>query len=331
MVNPRRRRNTIRAAMKIKVWHEGRLTDSNLGDLVADHGKKLWFDVTDPNVDDLEMLATTIKVPRNSLIGKLSSNYPHVDSYPEYTKVFAWYLNTEGLGKDITSDMAPVIAFTNGRIVVSISRSWTGLSQRIAQNYESPRYSSLTHTARVIYLTLDHVLESYEYFVDSFETQAEKLEDQNPPWPRSAYLDAFIIRREASSLLRQLRHLKRLTEALTDNHTELGITEQEKRMFDGLYERATGAVETTEVTHETMQDLIGLHMDTLSQDLNRTMRLIAALTVIIGVPSLFSTLLGLNVVGSGTRTFPLAEIAISILTMFMLGTFFYVKGWLSLN
>ncbi len=294
-------------------------------------GRNLWFDVTDPSVDDLEKLATAIKVPRNSLIGKLSSNYPHVDSYPEYTKVFAWYLNTQGLGKDITSDMAPIIAFTNGHSVVSINRSWTGLGDKINQFYDSPRYASLSHTARVIYLTLDHVLESYEYFVDSFETQAERLEDQNPPWPRSAYMDAFVIRREASSLLRQLRHLKRLTEALTDNHTELGINELEKRMFDGLYERATGAVETTEVTHETMQDLIGMHMDTLSHDLNRTMRLIAALTVIIGVPSLFSTLLGLNVAGTGSGAYPWAEVTISILTMFFLGLFFYMRGWLSLN
>jgi Mg2+ and Co2+ transporter CorA len=317
--------------MRIRVWRDGALSDSSLEELVVNHRKKLWFDVTDPSLDDMEKLATALKVPRNSLIGKLSSNYPHVDSYPEYTKVFAWYLNTKGLGKDITSDMAPVIAFTNGLSVVSVSRLWAGLSDKIAQSYESPRYTSLSHTARVIYLTLDYVLESYEYFVDSFETQAEKLEDQNPPWPRSAYMDAFVIRREASSLLRQLRHLKRLTEVLTDNHTELGINELEKRMFDGLYERATGAVETTEVTHETMQDLIGMHMDTLSHDLNKTMRLIAALTVIIGVPSLFSTLLGLNMTGAGSGTYPLAEITISILTMSFLGLFFYVRGWLSLD
>ena len=317
--------------MKIRVWRDGGLTDSSLKEIIADHGKNFWFDVTDPSIEDLEALSAAIKVPRNSLIGKLSSNYSHVDSYPEYTKVFAWYLNAEGLGKDITSDMAPVIAFTNGHIVVSISRSWTGLSDKIAQNYESPRLASLTHTARVIYLSLDHVLESYEHFVDSFETQVEKLEDQNPPWPRNAYMEAFIIRREASSLLRQTRHLKRLAEALTDDHTELGITDLEKRMFDGLYERATGAVETTEVTHETMQDLIGLHMDTLSHDLNRTIRLIAALTVIIGVPSLFSTLLGINSAASGAGAFPLIEIAISVLTMFLLGVFFYIRGWLSLN
>ncbi len=56
-------------------------------------------------------------------MGKLSSNYPHVDSYPEYTKIFAWYLNTKSSGKDLTSDMGPVIVFTNGHSVVSISQT----------------------------------------------------------------------------------------------------------------------------------------------------------------------------------------------------------------
>jgi hypothetical protein len=61
------------------------------------------------------------------------------------------------------------------------------------------------------------------------------------------------------------------------------------------------------------------------------MRLIAALTVIIGVPSLFSTLLGLNITGASSGAFPLAETVISSLVMLILGLFFYVRGWLRLN
>jgi len=35
----------------------------------------------------------------------LKSNYPHVDSYPEYTKIFARYLNMKGSGKGFSFDM----------------------------------------------------------------------------------------------------------------------------------------------------------------------------------------------------------------------------------
>jgi len=317
--------------MKISVCEDGILRDSTMDELEAGYRKKLWFDIIDPNVEDLERAAEALKVPRNALLGKLGSNYPHVDSYPEYTKIFTWYLNTKSSGKDLTSDMGPVIVFTNGHSVISISRAWTQTTQAISLGYELPRYAQISHTARVIYLALDHVLESYEYFVNSFESQAERLEDQNPPWPRASYMEAFIVRRESSSLLRQLRHLKRLTEALTDDHTELGISKIEKRLFDILLERAIGAEETTEMTHETMQDMIGMHMDTLSHDMNKTMRLIAALTVIIGVPSLISTLLGVNLTGASYGAIPLAEIAVSAVSMALLGFFFYLKGWLRLD
>lgn len=317
--------------MKISVWEDSRLRDAALEELAAGHRKKLWFDVTDPSVEDLEKVAGALKVPRNALLGKLRSNYPHVDSYPEYTKIFAWYLNTAGSGKDLSSDMGPIIVFTNGNVALSISQAWTQTRRAVSLGYESPRYAQISHTARVAYLALDHVLESYEHFVNIFESQAEGLEDQSPPWPRAAYMEAFEIQRESSSLLRQLRHLKRLAEALTDDHTELGISEEEKRFFDIVQERATGAEETTEVTHETMQDLIGMHMDTMSHDMNKTMRLIAALTVIIGVPSLISNFLGVNLTGASSGVFPLAEIAVSAISMALLGVFFYVRGWLRLD
>src|SRR5512136_2594959 len=108
--------------MRISVWEEGSLIESSLEVLAADYRKKSWFDITDPTTADMEKIAEAIKVPRNALLGKLSSNYPHVDSYPDYTKIFAWHLNTKGSGKDLTSDMGPVIVFTNGHSVISISQ-----------------------------------------------------------------------------------------------------------------------------------------------------------------------------------------------------------------
>jgi Mg2+ and Co2+ transporter CorA len=124
--------------------------------------------------------------------------------------------------------------------------------------------------------------------------------------------------------------LKRLAEALTDGHTELGISDDEKRLFDLIQERVTGAEETTEVTRETMQDLIGMHMESLSHDLNKTIRLFAALTVIIGVPSLVSTLLSLNL-GQSFGGFPMIEIFVIIGGILLLSLFFFLKGWLKIK
>jgi Mg2+ and Co2+ transporter CorA len=317
--------------MRISIWESEGLREATLKELGESLKKKTWFDVTDPSVEDMERLADALKVPRHTLIGKLKSNYPHVDSYPEYTKVFTWYLNTKGSGKDLSFDMAPMIVFTNGSIVITIGRSWTQISEVVAAEFTSPRIASASVASRVAYLTLSHALESYEHFVEKFEGETERFEDEAPPWPKGFYSEAFIIRREASSLLRLLRHFRMLAEALTDGRAEVGISEADRKLFDGILERATGAEETTETTQEIMRDLISMHMDTLSHDMNRAMRLIAALTVIVGIPSLIGSILGANTVDSPYSLLLWQVVLISVVAAGLLALLFYMKGWLGVE
>jgi len=317
--------------MRISIWESEGLREATLKELGESLKKKTWFDVTDPSVEDMERLADALKVPRHTLIGKLKSNYPHVDSYPEYTKVFTWYLNTKGSGKGLSFDMVPMIVFTNGSIVITIGRSWTQISEVVAAEFTSPRIASASVASRVAYLTLSHALESYEHFVEKFEGETERFEDEAPPWPKGFYSEAFIIRREASSLLRLLRHFRMLAEALTDGRAEVGIPEADRKLFDGILERATGAEETTETTQEIMRDLISMHMDTLSHDMNRAMRLIAALTVIVGIPSLIGSILGANTVDSPYSLLLWQVVLISVVAAGLLALLFYMKGWLGVE
>jgi len=317
--------------MRISVWEDEGLREATLEELGEGLNKKTWFDVIDPSVEDMEGLADALRVPRHALIGKLKSNYPHVDSYPEYTKIFAWYLDMKESGKDLSLNMAPLIVFTNGSVVVTIGRSWTKISEEVAAEFTSPRIASASVASRVAYLTLSHALESYEHFVEKFEGEAERFEDEAPPWSKVFYSEAFVIRREASSLLRLLRRFRMIAEALTDGKAEVGIPEGDRKLFDGILERATGAEETTETTQEIMRDLINMHMDTLSYDMNRAMRLIASLTVIVGIPSLIGSILGANTVGSPYSLLLWQVVLISVVAAGLLALLFHMKGWLGVD
>jgi len=122
-----------------------------------------------------------------------------------------------------------------------------------------------------------------------------------------------------------------LAEALTDGKAEVGIPESDRKLFDGILERATGAEETTETTQEIMRDLINMHMDTLSYDMNRAMRLIASLTVIVGIPSLIGSILGANTVDSPYSLLLWQVVLISVVAAGLLALLFYMKGWLGVD
>lgn len=133
---------------------------------------------------------------------------------------------------------------------------------------------------------------------------------------------------EASRLLRLVRHFRMVAEDLAKGKVQLPFTEEEKRLLDTVYDRAIGAEETTENTVGTISDLVSLHLDTVSYDMNRAMRLIAAITVIVAIPSVIAGLLGVNIVDMPWPVHLWQIATIAIMASGLLALYFYMKGWL---
>lgn len=317
--------------MKISVWEGGRLREASVSDLKANFNRSTWIDLTDPTVEDLEMVAEALEVPRHILIGKLRSNYPHADTYPEYTKIFAWYLSPIPEGRDFSFHMSPVVVFANRLSAITISHLRTGIRERIAKEVAERTLAHLSIPARIIYITLTHLLESCENFAGKFERLTEEFEEAVPPWPRRFYAKSFSIRKEASRLLRLLTHFRSLTESLAKGRVHIPFTDEEKRALDTVYDRAIGAEEITETSLETIRDLIDMHLDTVSYDMNRAMRLMAAITCIVAIPSVIGALLGMNLIDVPWpwQLWQVALIGFSVAGL--LAVYFYRKGWLGVT
>lgn len=314
--------------MRIGIWRNGHLKDYTINDLKLNYRRRTWIDISDPTVEDLEEVAENLKMPGHILVGKLRFSYSHVDSYPEYTKIFAWYLSPSNTRKDFLFDRSPVVVFTNGASVITISSSKTGVRENVAKRFNAKNLTDLSVPARVIYLTITHLLQGYEHFAEQFEGLVEKLEGVVPPWSRHVYVEAFSIRKEANSLFKLLRHFRIMLEFLARNHVYIAFTEEEKRILDTAFDRAIGTEEMTEKSLETARDLINMHLDTVSHDLNRNMRLLAAIAVIVALPTLIGSLLGMNLVDQPWpwRLWQIASI--DILVAVLLSAYFYRKGWL---
>ena len=312
--------------MKINIWAEGQFKESSLIDLKSSFNHPSWINISDPTVEDLEKVARLLDMPKHILVGKLRSNYSHVDTYPEHTKIFSWYLSQNLSEKGVSFNRSPVIILSNKVSAITISSSKIGLYERITKGLEEETSHSMS--ARIIYITLMYLLESHEYFAEQIERQAERFEEAIPPWPRNFYVDSFNIRKNASRFLRLLKHFRALVEFLAKKRTYLSLTEEEKRIFDVVYDRTIGAEESTEMSLETIRDLINMHLDTISHDMNKAMRFMAAITSIVAIPSVIGAFLGMNLIDV-PWPWELWQVAIvSILVALSLTAFFYRKGWL---
>lgn len=173
-----------------------------------------------------------------------------------------------------------------------------------------------------------HLLETYEQLTEQLEELIEKFDEAIPPWPHHFYSEAFDIRKETSRLLRILRHFRPLTESLAKSGVSIAATGAEARMFDVIYDRAMGVEETTETSLETIRDLIDMHLDTVSHDMNRAMRLIAIITCIVAIPSVIGALLGMNLIDAPWSLKLWQVTVVSVSLALLLVVYFYRKGWL---
>jgi magnesium transporter len=317
--------------MQIRLWEESNLKPMPLSDLKANFNRPVWIDITDPTVEDMGNVANSLSIPRHVLVGKLRSNYPHVDAYPEYVKVFMWHLAPIQEGKSFSFQRNPVILLINKTCVITISHSRTGVSERISNRLSEKGIESYSLRTRVIYLAIMHLLERYEDFAEQLERTAEKLEGAIPPWPRDFYAESFNIRKDASGFLRVLRHFRTLIESLSKGRFSLSFTEEEMQLFDSVYDRAVGAEENAETSLEIVKDLIEMHLDTVSHDMNRAMRLMAAITCIVVVPSVIANMLGMNLVDTPWPWQLWQVVSISVLVAVLLAAYFYRKGWLTIT
>jgi len=312
--------------MKISIWRQGHLVNASIADLKVSLDAA-WVSIVDPTVEDLESVAESLGLPRHIVVGKLRSNYPHADSYHQYTKIFAWYL-WPSLARGLAFNRNPVIMLTNGVSAITVTSTKSGLDDRIARHLDDEDLNPLSVPTRVIYLGMLHLLEAYEALSERLEGETETLEEAQPPWSRSFYTETFAMRRDGSRLLRLARHFRMLAEGLAKGNTRIPFTEEEARTLDTVYDRSVAVEETTETSLETMRDLISLHLDTLSHDMNRVMRLLASITAIVAIPTIITSLLGSNLVDV-PWPWQLWQVgAFTTVIALLLAAYFYRRGWL---
>ena len=314
--------------MRITLWDGEQLRISSIDGLKGESTREVWIGITDPSIDDLEKIATALSLPRHVLIGKLRSNYPHVDTYPEYTKIFVWSLTPSQVEAEQSFKKSPTVILSNGISTLTISDTKSGIQQRIAKEVTSRGLKDTSIPARIIYLNMLHVLETYERSVEQLEQYSEKLEETIPPWPRHFYAESFVIKKEAGRLLRLLSHFRALTGSLARGRIYLRLSEEEKQLLDTIYDRVTGVEESTEMSLDVIRDLISMHLDTASHDMNKAMQFMAAITAIVAIPSVIDALLGMNLIDAPWPEQLWQVATVGFVATSLLAAYFYRKGWL---
>jgi Mg2+ and Co2+ transporter CorA len=285
-----------------------------------------WYHVTNPGADELRRIGAKAGLPQGFLEAQLSgANYPHWAHAGSLTGIFLWVPDFD---EHRRVDPHGMFFLPIGAGVLSLSRRKLHAIARM----DSPRRLDARQpfAARVMTIVLERVVQGNQDLAGRCEQRLRELEEVPVRESRPEFFErAFVLKKELSAAQADLWRLKGIVDDLTTGRVSFaGIRAAE----DETSQRIAGDVhylyETLVNIREEVLSVIELHLNVVSFEMNRVMRVLAVVSVLGLIPAVIGGLLGMNLVDN-PWPFTLPQIAFVVLFAMVLGLYFFlVKGWL---
>ncbi len=226
----------------------------------------------------------------------------------------------------------------NGLLLLASDTSIITFSRRPAHLLERIPGTAATEVAgfpfpdRMICQFLKLVLDANEVLVGDFEQQLRDLEELPVRESRPQFFErTFKLKKELSAAQSDLWRLRAVLKDLAEGRVKLpgpGDPKAEAAFLRELGETAEYLYETVNNVREGVLSLIELHLNVVSFEMNRVMRVLAVVSVLGLIPAVVGGLFGMNLIGN-PWPFTLPQVTFAVcLTMVTCLYFFFVKGWL---
>ena len=319
--------------VEVSVWREtdGQAplpaTWSELLQWVKSPGKA-WYNVSNLGPQQVRDIAAVVGVPASELESHLfGGSYPHIDVTDRYAALFAWFPE---LPASTVVERTGLLLLATDRGMFTLSRRHTGLPSEMAAVTARSKSSGASFATRLTRTFLRAILNRNEQLAAGFERELRVLEELPVRESRPQFFEhTFRLKKELSAAQSDLWRLKSVLASLAEGRVRLPGAEVEPAgFFQSLVEDADYLYETVVNTREGLLSLIDLHLNVVSFEMNRVMRVLAVVSVLGLIPAVVGGLLGMNL-RDNPWPFTLPQVSFSIcLGMLVCLYLFFVKGWL---
>lgn len=291
--------------------------------------KGCWIDVIDPDADEAANLPRELNVPAEFVTYSLDPDkISLIEKADDALLVLVRIGRFESPSANIPYETLPLGIIVVGDAVVTICRHDHELLRDLPQEHSSDL--STDHPTRFVLHLLWSVANNYLRHLSDINKIVEELEDR---------LQRSLQNREVLELLRYQKSLVHFTTALRANETMLermqrskllAMERQDEDLLDDVFTESRQAIGMSETAGEILSQMMDAFASIISNNLNVVMKFLAAVTVILIVPTVIATFYGMNVrlpFGDSPLAF-LALIGLSILSSVIVGIVFWKKGWL---
>jgi Mg2+ and Co2+ transporter CorA len=287
-----------------------------------------WYDIQHPTAEDLAKIAATAGTTPEALRTYLTgTGFPHIEPVGSYAGFFAWVPEVNPAGE---VSRCGFFFLLGEKRLLSFSPHATSLlnTWRTAPPPAAPETQPFAE--RMARFLFSAASRQNERLVGVFTTELRRLEEVPVRDSRTQFFErTFRLKKDLSAAHGDLWRLQSLLAELAETPTCLpGVAAGAAAEFHRMADDAAYLHETIESLREDVLSLIDLHINVVSFDMNRIMRLLAVISALGLIPSIVGGLLGMNVAGN-PWAITLPQVAFGVCFGMVLGVYlFFVKGWL---
>jgi Mg2+ and Co2+ transporter CorA len=281
-----------------------------------------WLHVAGAAPDELRRIGAAADLPEGFLEQHLlGTNYPHWAPAGSRVGLFIWLPELDATGH---LERLAILLVPTGRGLLSLSRrALPGVIVVAGAPVDADERSFIE---RMIGRVLERVVRDYQHLAGRCEERLRELEEVPVHESQPAFFElTFRMKKQLSAAQSDLWRLKRIADDLVARRgtgaAALEVYARFESDVDYLYD-------TMMNVREGVLSVIDLHLNVVSFEMNRVMRVLAVVSALGLIPAIIGGLLGMNLVDTPWML-TLPQVAFGVFFGMVIGLYFFIiKGWL---
>lgn len=218
---------------------------------------------------------------------------PKMDDYGDYLFVVCRFFDYDAKSLRVNSDQISIVIGRN--FVLTFQERPTGsfdpIRERLRAGKGLIRASGADHLA---YSLMDAIVDRYFAVLEQIAEQTEKTEDDLMQHATPQVLQAIHqLKRETLNLRRAVWPLREVINGLQRTENRFFTRETQLYLRD-VYDHTVHVIESLEAIRDLIGDLLDIYLSSISNRLNREVRVLTVITTLLMPATLISGIFGMN-------------------------------------
>ena len=285
-----------------------------------------WVMITDPTMEELMNISRDYKIDMDDLKAALDTEErSRLENEDDYTMILVNIPVVEEEEGKKWYETIPLGIFITNKIVFTVCLEQTNILKQFVDGLVSNFYTFMK--TRFVYQILYNNAALFLYYLR--DQRANQVEDLlHETYENKDLIQLYDLEKCLVYFTTALKSNEVVLEKLR-KHIGLRHYEEDEELLEDVIIENKQAMEMTDIYHNILRSTMSLFGSIIDNNLNQVMKFLAAITIILELPTMISGLYGMNVNGVGmpfaTKAYGFAAISIFSLIVCLIAVYILKK------